>query len=94
LPGRLQLPASSPTGLGAAAQSFSSSPIGPPTQARDYSSDLSSPIKPAIPPRSKRKRTDEAMEKSTRRGQTGKIPRTRQYEVIGVIRKKVVFGLR
>jgi hypothetical protein len=95
LPPHLQPPASSPTGPRAGTSFFSSSPVGPPSQTRDYSSDLSSPVRPSTTPsRIKRKRVDDGGRTSKRRERTDKVPRTRHYEVIGVVRKKVVFGLR
>ena len=42
----------------------------------------------------KRKRTDHAGGTKKKRSENEKAPRTKRYEVVGVIRKKVVFALR
>lgn len=98
IPSRLLPLASSPT-----AHLTSSSPPGPPSQARDYSSDLDlSPVK-ASASKGKRKWThalDEIEDDTPRarrvksRKDDGRKERTRAYEVVGVVRKKVVFSLR
>jgi hypothetical protein len=58
---------------------------------------LSSPVRVRAnnaPIKGKRKRGDGVEETKNRRRESGKVPRTREYEVVGVIRKKVVFALR
>lgn len=110
LPSRLLPPQSSPyaTDPPSASRSapnasdiFSSSPVGPPSLARDYSSDLSSPVRPGAgdeqdtPVRAgKRKRPERELARTKRGNRREKVPRTREYEVVGLIRKKVVFALR
>lgn len=97
IPSRLIPPASSPS-----AALASSSPPGPPSQARDYSSDLDfSPVLGST--KGKRKWTHAPDEQDditpkprrvkSRRSEKTK-ERTRAYEVVGVVRRKVVFSLR
>lgn len=75
----------------------SSSPILPPSSMKDYSSELgfSSPVRDE----------DEEAEDEEERGERGEVvkkrrkrdgekERTRHYEVVAVVRKKVVFALR
>lgn len=79
----------------------SSSPIGAPTTARDYSSDLSSPMTPAIA--AKRQRQQQKRKLVAARdlaewkdGEAGVSQggRTREYELVAMVRRKVVFSLR
>ncbi|KAJ9105966.1 hypothetical protein QFC19_003301 [Naganishia cerealis] len=60
-------------------------------QPRDYSSDLSSPFPTPAPPK-KRKARD--TKENARNAAVGKTERTRSYEVVAIVRKKVVFALR
>jgi hypothetical protein len=81
----------------AAADPFDSSPINPINRKpRDYSSDLSSPFptpRPAAPSKqNKRKERDE--NDKAGHGVGARSERTRSYEVVSIVRKKVVFALR
>lgn len=83
----------------------SSSPFAPSSAPRDYSSDLSSPVNardawgfPVTPGDEEDDEEEEEEEerraerRRKRRRETKE--RTRHYEVVGVVRKKVVFALR
>lgn len=84
----------------------SSSPWEVPSSARDYSSDLdSSPVQgleednsdddeAAQAAREEEKRRRQKEEERRKRRRAERPERTRHYEVVGVVRKKVVFALR
>ncbi|TXT08848.1 hypothetical protein VHUM_02976 [Vanrija humicola] len=81
----------------------SSSPFAPSSAARDYSSDLSSPAPhdawgfPVTPGDDDEDDEDEEEQRAAERRRKRKREskeRTRHYEVVGVVRKKVVFALR
>ncbi|KAL1405820.1 hypothetical protein Q8F55_007498 [Vanrija albida] len=81
----------------------SSSPFVPSSAARDYSSDLSSPVTardawgfPVTPGDEDDDDDDEEEQRAERRRKRRRESkeRTRHYEVVGVVRKKVVFALR
>lgn len=84
----------------------SSSPWEPPSSARDYSSDLDSSPAPfeieddddddeeALKAKEEEQRRRDKLEAKRKMARAERPERTRHYEVVGVVRKKVVFALR
>ncbi|KAJ9103247.1 hypothetical protein QFC21_002670 [Naganishia friedmannii] len=100
IPSYLQTPTRGPshnTAGAIAADPFDSSPINPVNRKpRDYSSDLSSPFptpRPAVASKQNKRKERDFKDKAGY-GVGAKSERTRSYEVVSIVRKKVVFALR
>ncbi|KAJ9119097.1 hypothetical protein QFC22_003588 [Naganishia vaughanmartiniae] len=98
IPSYLQTPTRGPAHTtSSAADPFDSSPINPVNRKpRDYSSDLSSPFPTPRPTVSSKqnKRKERDVKGNAGQGAGIKSERTRSYEVVSIVRKKVVFALR